>query len=215
MRQRSFSKYLLVLSISILLSCCSIIPNLSSNQKEALLKENLLKWEKFELEGLIELNYKAFSFRKNIIIKKKEGKIRLDIFDSGLMGLSPAPFLSAYLDTSLVLRLPGNDELTEIPAAKLREDLTLLDYLGNTKQLLRFKKQILAENFLQLDDLNIEFSDQMQITAISHKNADYRLNLVYGEELDQMIFYQKGKIMADILIDRITFSDVNIKALNH
>jgi hypothetical protein len=214
MQKKILRNNLLILILLFLIASCSIISQLSQDQKEKLLTENLGKLSKFKLEGLIEVNYKAFSFRKNIIIKKNGNILRLDIFDSGLMGLAPAPFMSAYLDTSLVLKLPGNEELSEISAEKLQKELHLLDYIRNIEQLLQFKADIISDNHLQLESINIFFSEAMQIREISQAEKDYKIELIYDEELSEIFFSHKGKIAAHILIDKILFSEVNINVLN-
>lgn len=205
---------LLFLIFLLLFTSCSIISQLSREQKEELLAENLAKLSGFKLEGLIEVNYKAFSFRKNIIIKKNDPQLRLDIFEAGLLGLAPAPFMSVFLDSSLVLKLPGNDEITEIPAKKLQAELHLINYLRNTQQLLQFKTDIINNNHLLLETISISFSERMQISEISHTEKDIMIKLLYDEELSEIFLYNKGKVAAHILIDKILFSEVNINKLN-
>ncbi|MFC1887471.1 hypothetical protein ACFLYK_01535 [Candidatus Cloacimonadota bacterium] len=215
MRKRIHSRYIFLLAIVLVFTGCSFIPHYSYKQKEKLLHLNLQKWETFQLEGIIEVNHKVFSFRKNIILKKTWKKIRLDIFDSGVLGLSPTPFLSAYYDSLLILRLPGNNELTEISGEKLEKDFSYLDFFLNIEQLNQHKGDILADNQLELDNFLFKFSEDMKIIGIDQPGKRRAIVLEYDEDLNEIIYLDKEKKIADIIIDKITFSEVSIRSLTN
>ena len=202
------------LLITVLFTSCSYLPHYSKRQKEELLLTNLNKWETFKLEGIIEVNHKIFSFRKNLFLNKSGTKFRLDIVDSGILGLSPSPFITAYYDSSLVLRLPGNEEFTEISTSKLEKDLSSLHYLLNATELFQFKDDILEDNLLQLDNIEFQFSDHLQIIGIDQVGKSRSIVLKYDDDLSEVIFFENSKKVVDIIIDKISFSDINIRSLN-
>ena len=91
-----FKKAKLLLLI-VFLAGCATLPKV--DQQEKLLLEHLQSWETIRIDGIIEANYKSFAFRKNIAIRKNEGIIKLDIYDIGLFGIRPTPFISASFDS--------------------------------------------------------------------------------------------------------------------
>jgi len=204
-------KLFLLIILTFLVAGCSIISQYSSKEKEALLIRNIQKLETFKLEGIIEVNYKIFSFRKNIVIRRNEELFRTDIFDSGILGLSPSPFLTAVYDSVLVIRLSGNNDPVEISKDKLLKDSPFLEYLLDSDKILEFKQQIIKDHELQLDDVIILFSDKMEIIQISQTDKPYSIQLNYGSELEEIKFIDDEKIIADIIIDKISFSDIKIK----
>jgi hypothetical protein len=213
MSKRILSYYILIL-LFLTVSSCSYISHISHNEKEIMLQNNLNKWKTFRLDGIIEVNHKVFSFRKNLVLKKTDNRFRLDVFDSGVLGLSPAPFLSAYYDSLLILRLPGNSDLVETATEKLQEDFPYLKYFLNTDILLEHKAIILEKNQLQLNDITLYFSENMEIIKIEHVEKNQSLQIEYDNDPVEIIFFSKDKPIVDIIIDKITFSDVNIKAIN-
>ena len=106
-------KIILFVIILVLWSCATLTID-DYSKKEKLLLEHLESWKNFRIDGIIELNYKSFSFRKNISIRKNEQAFRLDIYDSGIMGMHPTPFVTVFMDTTIVLRLPFQTEESKL-----------------------------------------------------------------------------------------------------
>jgi len=214
MSEKILNKTILLFAVTIiLLTSCAVVSRYSHNEKETLLLNHLNKWENFTLKGIIEVNYQIFSFRKNIQIKKTGNLFRADIFDTGLLGLSPSPFLTAYYDSLLTLKLPGNDSLVVIPQNKLLEDFPYINYLLDFQLLTQHKKKIIRNHRIELDDLIISFSDKMEISRVDHAEKKYSLVLKYGKELQEIVILVENKTVADIIIDKISFSEVDFKKI--
>lgn len=214
MSKKVLKKTILLFAVAIIfLTSCAVVSKYSHKEKETLLLNHLNKWKNFRLNGIIEVNYQIFSFRKNIQIKKTGNLFRADIFDTGLLGLSPSPFLTAYYDSLLTLKLPGNESLVVIPQNKLLHDFPYINYLLDFQLLAQHKDKIIKNHRIELDDLTIYFSNQMEISRVDRADKNYSLVLKYGKELQEIIFLAENKTVADIIIDKISFSEVNFKKI--
>jgi hypothetical protein len=202
----------ILLILALLISSCALIPRPKKAEKEKLLIENLQRWNEFQLEGIIEANYNSFSFRKNIMIRKNNDAIRLDVFDSGFMGLNPTPFLSIYLDSTLVLRLPFSKEFVSAEEAGIKDfdSVTILSELDN---LLLEKNKIISKKKLEFPEYKIYFSDNMQIEKIELINKPITLMFSYIDDLDQISVLNDEKQVANIQIDRIEYKNIEIPIL--
>jgi len=207
-------KFNFLIIFVVFITSCSILSKYSTKEKEALLIKNLQKWESFQLEGIVEVNYKIFSFRKNIVLRKKNDLFRSDIFDAGLFGLAPTPFLSIYIDSLLTIRLAGKDELIEIPPEELNKDFPYFKYLLDLKEIKNHKQQIIDNGKLEIDDLTFHFSKNMEITQIQNVSKNFSVLLTYGKELEEISLFADNKVIADIIIDKILFSDIRINKIN-
>ncbi|NQT64915.1 MAG: hypothetical protein HQ554_01920, partial [FCB group bacterium] len=100
------NKFFLLFILLLFIVSCAFLLKPAESDKENLLFAHLKFWENIRIDGIIEANYKSFVFRKNITIKKNNHAFRLDIYDSGIFGMQPTPFISAYYDSVLTIRTP-------------------------------------------------------------------------------------------------------------
>ena len=162
---------------------------------------------------LIEMNYKQFSFRKNIVVRKNSAAFRFDIFDSGIMGLRPTPFISAYIDSIVVLRLPNQKETLKMAFSDKNKETGFFDFLKNYKAIFDRKEQILQNEKAEIGGSVFYFSPKMEITKIV--SADFTVNFVYDNSQNPLritLFSEKKKI-AEIQIDKISYQKSEIEPL--
>ena len=181
------------------LAGCATLPKV--DQQEKFLLEHLQSWETIRIDGIIEANYKNFVFRKNITIRKNEGIIKLDIYDIGLFGIRPTPFISAFFDSVLVLEMPDQPE----PAIIYPKDLPDISSFLHPVKLFEHKEQIIKDHKIHLENVEITFSEKMQITKIEDKDANFRIEFEYQNELEEITFFKEDKEIANIQIDKITY----------
>ena len=117
---------LILFIIFIVLAGCATFQKANRQKKENLLLEHLQSWEAIRIDGIIEVNYKNFVFRKNITIRKNKDILEVDIYDAGIFGMHPTPFISAFFDSVLVLEMPEQSEQVVIFPKDLPDISTLL-----------------------------------------------------------------------------------------
>lgn len=189
------------LIISAFLVGCAILPEVDKQDKEKLLCEHLQSWETIRIDGIIEANYKSFAFRKNITIRKNRDILKIDIYDTGLFGMRPTPFISAFLDSVLVLEMPDQPESVVIYSKDLPDISTFL----HPVTLYEHKDQIIKDYKIHTGNVEFTFSEKMQMIKIEDKDAKFKIEFEYQDELVEIIFYMKDEEIANIQIDKITY----------
>ncbi len=193
---------LLFSTVFIILAGCATFPKVDKQEKEKLLLEHLQSWETIHIDGIIEANYKSFAFRKNIAIRKNKELLKTDIYDTGLFGMKPEPFLSVNIDSLIWIRFQAQTEPTTYKIEQFSEFELLLDPL----KLIKYSSEIISNNQLLLSNvMYIEFSDKMQIIQIDHVVYPQSIKFEYQDELVEIIFYMEDKEIANIQIDKITY----------
>jgi hypothetical protein len=188
--------------IFIILAGCATFPKVDKQEKEKLLLEHLQSWETIRIDGIIEANYKSFAFRKNITIRKNEEILKIDIYDTGIFGIKPKPFLSVNIDSLIWIKSQAETEPRISKIEKFPEFELLLDPL----KLVKYTDEIVSNNELLLSNvLYIKFSDKMQIIQIDRVVYPQSIKFEYQDELLEIIFYMEDKEIANIQIDKITY----------
>ncbi len=201
-------KLIFFLTFISILTSCSIMSKPDSLQQEKLFFKHLKSWEEFRIEGIIEANYKSFAFRKNIIIRKNTEAFRIDIFDSGIMGLKPSPFISVYMDSVFVLRMP--QEFVFIKTDDLMfENISIIFDL---EKIYAEKDQIVKNGSLVIEDSEVFFSKKMEIRKIVFPQM--QIYFQYNDELEFIYIEHNNKEIANIQIDKITHENIRIQKLD-
>jgi hypothetical protein len=100
--------------------------------------------------GIIELNYKEYVFRKSFSAQKNVEAFRLDVIDTGFMGLKPTPFFSLFADSLVYIKKFPEFEL-DIQA--LPKPLTNMDL----REIVKAHHKIRKEMQILIDELLIQF----------------------------------------------------------
>ena len=166
------NKFFLLFILLLFVTSCAFLLKPAEKDKEKLLITHLKFWENIRIDGIIEANYKSFVFRKNITIKKNSSAFRIDIYDSGIFGMQPTPFISVYYDSVLTIRTP-DQQLNQM----IYEDNEEIDQiLFHLSDLFVLRDEIISNNSLLLSNvLFIKFSDKMQIQQIDHVRYPFYL----------------------------------------
>ncbi len=204
------NKFFLLLIILLFVSSCSFIPKPAEYNKEKLLYEHLKFWENIRIDGIIEANYKSFVFRKNITIKKNSSAFRIDIYDSGIFGMQPTPFISAYYDSVLTIRIP-DQQISQLNQGNKEEfDLSILFKLSD---MFAMKDEIIKHQKLNYKDAIIIFSDDMKISEIRNNTNLTTISFNFLQDLDTITFHKEEKEIINIQIDKITHPNEEIHRL--
>ena len=211
---QTFKKSFLLFSpLFLLLFGCATIQKIGFSQREKLLSAHLKEWENIQIDGIIELNYRGFSFRKNVVLKKMGDRGRIDIFDSGVFGLKPNPFISAYFDSTLFVRFPEQTKFVEINNSSLERELPNLSFIRIFDELVSNKKKILIEKEYRNKDFIFCFSDEMKLKKIELTRENFYVLFDYLKELSKISIFKNSKEIANIQIDKITYKNIKIKSL--
>ncbi|MCK5050098.1 MAG: hypothetical protein KAS53_00055 [Candidatus Cloacimonetes bacterium] len=205
------NKFFLLFILLIFVTNCAFLLKPAENDKEKLLSVHLKFWENIRIDGIIEANYKSFVFRKNITIKKNSSAFRVDIYDSGIFGMQPTPFISAYYDSVLTIRTP-DQQINQLNRENKEEfDLSVLFKLSD---LFTIKDEIIKHQKLNYEDAIITFSDDMKISEISNNTNPNKIVFHYLQNLASITFYKDEKEIINIQIDKITHPSEEINRLN-
>ncbi len=178
---------------------CSFNKSVDDSQKEKLLLQNLQKWQSFKADGIIEANYKSFVFRKNIHLDKASSNIKITIFDSGIFGMKPEPFISVKIDSLISIKTQTEPEkiynINEFPG---------LNFILNPTSFIQYKNEIITNKKLQLSKgIKITFSEMMQLKKIFIPNNSWEVKFFYQDDLSSIELYEKNELLAKIEIDKI------------
>ena len=204
------NKFFLLLILFFFVTSCSFLPKPAEYNKEKLLYEHLKFWENIRIDGIIEANYKSFVFRKNITIKKNSSAFRIDIYDSGIFGMQPTPFISAYYDSVLTIRTP-DQQISQLNQGNKEEfDLSILFKLSD---MFDMKDEIIKHQKLNYKDAIIIFSDDMKISEIRNNTNLTTISFNFLQDLDTITFHKEEKEIINIQIDKITHPNEEIHRL--
>ena len=205
------NKFFLLFILLIFVTNCAFLLKPAENDKEKLLSVHLKFWENIRIDGITKANYKSFVFRKNITIKKNSSAFRVDIYDSGIFGMQPTPFISAYYDSVLTIRTP-DQQINQLNRENKEEfDLSVLFKLSD---LFTIKDEIIKHQKLNYEDAIITFSDDMKISEISNNTNPNKIVFHYLQNLASITFYKDEKEIINIQIDKITHPSEEINRLN-
>ncbi|MBC8384412.1 MAG: hypothetical protein H8E57_02710 [Candidatus Cloacimonetes bacterium] len=207
-------RYFLSLLLFVSIGCASL-SKLEHSTKEKLLTNHLKSWKHLRIDGIVEFNYKSFSFRKNITIRKNEQALRFDIYDAGIMGLHPTPFITAYLDTNFVVRFPHQTKPVDFSKLDPKQEIPDFSFLHNIENLLESRKEIIENRIVEKENFNILFSKKMQIEKVDFVRDSMLVVFDYDldSKLTKMSFADKKKTIAEIQVDKIDFSEQEFEKL--
>ena len=170
---------LLILTL-LIISCATTPKKRQDSEKYHLLRTELSRWESFRMTGQCDIQYQAFSLRRPFVMSSHAGKFRCDVLDSGFLGLGSGIVMAAYIDgVDVQIRKPGS---TAVEVYKVESEIFgwyELFAMGWTELLEDYFPTIISSYKCQIDELELAFTDRMQISEISNPNAELKINFVY------------------------------------
>jgi hypothetical protein len=179
-KQRVYIAIVLAFAL-LLISCASNQKKRQDIEKQILLRDELARWESFRMTGICDIQYQAFSFRRPFVMTSHNGKFRCDVLDSGFLGLGSGIVMAAYIDgVDVQIRRPGS---TAVEIYKVESEIFgwyELFARGWTEMLAEFFPTIISTYRCQIDDIELLFTDKMQISEIQNREAELKINFVYN-----------------------------------
>lgn len=190
-----------LLSALLLLSACA--GPRKPSQRE-ILRQELLKWESFDSQGIVEISYMGLSLRKMFSAAKNGGELRLDVFDGGIMGAGAAPLLSFYSGDYVAIKSPY------LPMAEFFDPYSLipvqsLNVFSSADSLLaRYGDEIVKNKELLTNEVQINFSPTYRLERIYVPASKSELQASYSKRGNLQQIYLKGM---DNMTVKLIFDD--------
>jgi len=202
----------LLFSLMITIMSCSF--NTISEQKDVnKFKEAINKWHRFRWEGIIEFRHGQLNFRKEFILKRNTKEISINIFDSGIFGISPTPFISVILDSTYSINSSNSSVKQEIVnnfvnTTNLNHIPTRLNNLIN--QIEANENKIISTKSITINGTNVFFNDQFHICRIFLKkmNLELILDYKYNKSLSNIKLISDKTKLIDIKIDKVSYGKI-------
>ncbi|MBS3740954.1 MAG: hypothetical protein KGY75_03080 [Candidatus Cloacimonetes bacterium] len=112
-------KKLITLGISLFIVGCSIFRAPVSRREPEIKKQlmdQLEMYHQFKAIGIVNLSLKNLEMKSNFVLIKKENKLRFDVLEGGLLGLSPTPKAQVLNRDSLQIFIPHNNVVHQAEA---------------------------------------------------------------------------------------------------
>ena len=181
--------------------CSFFLPNGDHSLENKYILE-LDKWNTFQMEGVAEIYQDELVLRKYFKAQKNPQALRIDLIESGLLGIHPTPFASIYADTSLTMRTPPDYTIKT----------NNLNFPIDLNYLKMFSKTISINKIYQDSLFSLQFTNEMFLKCI--ETEGFHLDLEYNQNtLAKIIIFNKNKKLAKLTIDKIQYEYKKIKQL--
>jgi hypothetical protein len=194
--------------IILLLSFCLGLSLEAKNSAAKQLQTNLEQWSQFRWEGIIQVQMSAFSARKNFILSKNRDEMRLDVLDSGVMGLQAKPLATIYLKDKILVEAPTIKQLQDV-------DLNWFVPQGAVSSLVHFADSLLANIQTILKDRKLTtantayaFDKKHRLIKITSPELGMKAEIIYNRR------NQPTKLLLDHDGDRIVELQINEQKYN-
>jgi len=154
---------LCILVFLMLSTSCAVYRPVDQDLKQ-LLENHLNSWKDYELNGIVEINYGHLRFRKNIVVKMNSDKFNMVIYDRGIFGLRPKPFISATIDS--IMTIEGPDLVVDLIKEYDSFDINIGDIHDSILLLQNRYPQIIRNQHTKLTNTHFYFNDIMQIEEL-------------------------------------------------
>jgi hypothetical protein len=163
---------------------------------------------RFKASGIVEVNLKGISLKKEFIFKKNAQELRFDVINSGIFALMASPFASAYVGNGVKVTNYENNffEDIELPIFPLQSYLDLEAFSPE------FLDEIVKNKKINIAFITFNFNDQYQVESI--QAAKQLINLDYDRMggLEKVEFSAK-KANIKLLFDTFVKGDFDIKRI--
>lgn len=210
--------FLYILLISLLISSCatSATSNMIAKHPKKLIQvnEEFKRWQEFQIEGITEVEYKIFVFRKNFVIQKNKKALRLDLLDSGIFGLAGSN-LSVYADSSLQVNALWGRSILDFKVPDNYRNLYLWGNNAKIEDFEEFLPEIIEKNEFTKDGVRFLFNTSMRLKLIEIDAYKVRMdfNYDYNGVLSDINVYLANLKICNLKIDKISYNNINVSKL--
>lgn len=206
--------FLLLVLLVLLTSCVSkkAAVAIKYPKKVLLASDELQRWQSFKMEGIAEVQFKMFTFRKNFVLSKNKEALRFDLLDSGIFGFASSN-ISIYVDSDMqVYGYLGKKfiEIDDLPEG-LRDVYTWFNN-ADIDDFQPYYDDLFENNSFDKDGTSFAFTNKMRLKEINNASNDLRVNIDYdyGDNISNLAIMLKNVKICDLKIDKISYNNINV-----
>jgi hypothetical protein len=201
--------------ITLILLCCLNLTLEAKQNKAKLLQSNLRQWEQFRWDGIIQVQSSLLSLRKNFVLVKDKDELRLDILDSGIMGLQAKPMVTAYLKDKIILEAPTVKQLSNLDLNWFIPAGAVGSLLHFTDSLLVKSREIVADRKAETTGTLFTFDKKYRLSGISNPDLVLQASIIYNNhnQPTKMLIKHAGEEVAEFQINQQTYTGISIEPL--
>lgn len=194
----------IILLVSIILFSACSVNRLSEDIDRKNLTEEINRWRNFRLDGIIKINYHNLSFIQNVTVIRDSSQFKLLVYKNGIFGASPKPLARIEYKDSLLVEIPyvPKRKINELEKSFIGSRIFEGDYLIN--DLLSSLPQISESHLYSDENIQLLFTDEMQISSILADDGRFELNISHNSSgnPDKLDFFYEKDLVASIEIDK-------------
>ena len=205
------------LVILLILLCCISFDLQAKKNKAELLQTNLKQWEQFRWEGIIQVQSSYLSLRKDFVLVKNKDEMRLDILDTGPMGLSAQPLVSAYLKDQIVLEAPTIKQLSNLDLNWFIPTGAVGSLIHFTDSLTAKSDEILKTRQAETAETVFSFDKDYRLVNISNPDLVLQAFIIYNRrnQPSKMQIKHAGVQVAELQINKQNYDNIVIVPLHN
>lgn len=183
--------------------------------KAAKLETNLKQWEQFRWQGIVQVESSAFSLRKNFVLAKNEEALRMDVLDSGVLGLQAKPLVTIYMKDRIELEAPAIKQLAGIDPNWFLPPGALKGMINFTDSLRSRSSEIISKRKLELDAALFTFDKNYRLSSIKSDLTGLELNISYNRrnQPTKVIIKRRDERLAELQINEQKYGKIDIQPL--
>ncbi|MFO7659495.1 MAG: hypothetical protein R6V77_01160 [Candidatus Cloacimonadaceae bacterium] len=183
--------------------------------KAAKLENNLRQWEQFRWQGIVQVESSAFSMRKNFVLAKNEEALRMDILDSGVLGLQAKPLVTIYMKDRIDLEAPTIKQLSGLDLNWFLPPEALKGMINFTDSLRARSQEIIANRKLELASSLFTFDKNYRLSKIISDTGGLELTVSYNRrnQPTKVIIKRRDSKLAELQINEQKYGDIAIQPL--
>ena len=177
-----------------------------------LLEANLNTWEQFRWQGVVQVKHEALTARKFFTLAKNTEALRLDIIDSGVMGLNSMPILSLYIKDKIALEAPTIKQLQGLDPNWYITPDKYKPFFAMSSEFRTNSAEIIANHKLSLKGQTYFFDKKYRLTLIKIPLLKMEAKIEYKKKYqpDKVSLNYEGKEVAIFYIDDISIGNIAI-----
>ncbi len=187
----------------------------AKTSKVAKLENNLKQWEQFRWQGIVQVESSAFSLRKNFVLAKNEEALRMDVLDSGVLGLQAKPLVTIYIKDRIELEAPTIKQLAGIDPNWFLPPGALKGMINFTDSLRNRSSEIISKRKLELDAALFTFDKNYRLSNIKSEMTSLELAITYNRrnQPTKVIIKRRDERLAELQINEQKYGKIDIKPL--